>query len=95
MKNNDGLHEFIEKIEDLATIKTLLVQTVYNIEHGGRPPVIPALNDEAMTDILAKVLERAFRKNPEKPADGYNKDENKSTSSPSYREWPILAKTEK
>ena len=84
MKNNDGLHEFIEKIEDLATIKTLLVQTAYNIEHGGRPPVIPALNDEAMTDILAKVLERAFRK-----------DENKSTSSPSYREWPILAKTEK
>lgn len=95
MKNNDGLHEFIEKIEDLATIKTLLVQTVYNIEHGIEPPVIPSLNDDIMMDILARVLERAFRKDPEKPADGYNKDENKSTSSPSYREWPILAKTEK
>lgn len=69
MKETDGLHEFIEKLEDLTTIKVLLVQADYNLKNGGTPPLVPVLNDAGMTDTLSSVLEVAF-----------NKDKNKSTS---------------
>lgn len=69
MKETDGLHEFIEKLEDLTTIKVLLVQADYNLKNGGGLPLVPVLNDAGMTDTLSSVLEAAF-----------NKDKNKSTS---------------
>lgn len=69
MKETDGLHEFIEKLEDLTTIKVLLVQAAYNLKNGGGLPLVPVLNDDGMTDLLSSVLEAAF-----------NKDKNKSTS---------------
>lgn len=62
MKETDGLHEFIEKLEDLTTIKVLLVQADYNLKNGGGLPLVPVLNDAGMTDTLSSVLEAAFNK---------------------------------
>ena len=60
MEKNDGLQKLIEKIEDHAVIDTLIQQAVYNLRHEGGRPMIPILNDAAMTDLLSELFDAAF-----------------------------------
>ena len=61
MEKNDGLQKLIEKIEDLAIIKTVIQQATYSLRNGGdRPIIIPALNDVVMTDLLSELFDAAF-----------------------------------
>lgn len=68
MKNTDVLHEFIEKIEDLAVMKTVMMQAIHSLKNGGKPPLVPALNDSVMTDVLTGIFEQAFKKAPDNSA---------------------------
>lgn len=68
MKNNDGLQDFIEKIEDLAVMKTVMMQAIHSLKNGGRPPLVPSLNDTAMMDVLTEIFEQAFKKAPDNSA---------------------------
>lgn len=62
MEKNDGLQKLIEKIEDHAVIDTLIRQAVYNLRYEGDRPVIPILNDSAMSDLLSNLFDAAFSK---------------------------------
>lgn len=61
MKVNDN--KIIEKIEDLAVIKAILIQLVHCVKNGGAIPVIPLLNDTAFTDTLSDVIEASTKNN--------------------------------
>lgn len=62
-KKSDGLQELIERVEDLAIIKTVIQQATYSLRNGGdRPIIIPALNDVVMTDLLSDLFDAAFSK---------------------------------